>query len=46
MRTLRQHVLLQVLRETADAKIRFDDLRSLLTALGFIGRVELAEGIQ
>jgi hypothetical protein len=40
MRTLRKHVLLLVLRGTADANIRFDDLRSLSTALGIIGRVE------
>jgi predicted RNA binding protein YcfA (HicA-like mRNA interferase family) len=40
MRTVRKHVLLQVLRGTADANIRFDDLRSLLTALGFIERVK------
>jgi hypothetical protein len=37
---VRKKVLLQVLRGTADANIRFDDLRSLLTALGFVERVK------
>jgi hypothetical protein len=32
---VRKRVLLQVLRGTADANIRFEDLRSLLGALGF-----------
>ena len=40
MRVVRKRVLLQVLRGTADANIRFDDLRSLLTALGFVERVK------
>ena len=40
MRIVRKQVLLQVLRGTADANIRFDDLRSLLTALGFVERVK------
>jgi len=39
MRVVRKRVLLQVLRDTADANIRFDDLRSLLTALGFVERI-------
>ena len=37
---MRQQVLLQILRGAADANIRFDDLRSLLTALGFVERVK------
>jgi len=37
---VRKQLLLQVLRGTADANIRFDDLRSLLTALGFVERVK------
>ena len=40
MTVVRKRVLLQVLRGTADANIRFDDLRSLLTALGFVARVK------
>ena len=40
MRVVRKRILLQVLRGTADANIRFDDLRSLLTALGFVERVK------
>ena len=37
---VRKRVLLQVLRGTADANIRFEDLRSLLTAFGFVERVK------
>jgi hypothetical protein len=37
---MRKQVLLQVLQGTADANIRFDDLRLLLTTLGFIERVK------
>ena len=37
---MRKQLLLQVLRGTADANIHFDDLRSLLTALGFVERVK------
>ena len=33
-------MLLQVLQGTADANIRFEDLRSLLVHLGFIERVK------
>ncbi len=33
-------VLLQILRGTADANIRFSDLRSLLGGLGFAERVK------
>jgi predicted RNase H-like HicB family nuclease len=40
MRGVRKQLLLQVLRGTADANIRFDDLRSLLTSLGFVERVK------
>jgi hypothetical protein len=36
---VRKRVLLQVLQGTADANIRFEDLRSLLSALGFAGRI-------
>ena len=36
---MRKQVLLQVLQGTADSNIRFDDLRSLLAALGFSERV-------
>jgi hypothetical protein len=36
---VRKRVLLQVLQGTADANIRFDDLRSLLSALGFAERI-------
>jgi hypothetical protein len=39
MRVVRKQLLLQVLSGTANANIRFDDLRSLLTALGFVERV-------
>ena len=37
--SVRKVVLVQVLQGTADSNIRFDDLRSLLTALGFSERV-------
>lgn len=37
---MRKQVLLQVLRGMADANIRFDDLRSLLTTLGFVERIK------
>ena len=37
---MRERVLLQVLRGTADANMRFDDLRSLLRALGFTERIK------
>jgi hypothetical protein len=40
MRVVRKRILLQVLRGTTDANIRFDDLRSLLAALGFVERVK------
>lgn len=40
MRGVRKQLLLQVLRGTADANIRFDELRSLLTSLGFLERVK------
>jgi hypothetical protein len=40
MRVVRKQLLTQVLRGAADASIRFDDLRSLLTALGFVERVK------
>jgi len=36
---VRKRVLLQVLQGTADANIRFEDLRSLLGALGFAERI-------
>ena len=36
---VRKQVLMQVLHGTADSNIRFDDLRSLLAALGFSERV-------
>ena len=36
---VRKRVLLQVLQGTADANIRFEDLRSLLGALGFAKRI-------
>jgi hypothetical protein len=39
MRVVRKQLLLQVVSGTADTNIRFDDLRSLLTALGFVERV-------
>lgn len=37
---MRKQILPQVLRGTADANIRFDDLRSLLTNLGFSERIK------
>ena len=37
---MKKQVLLQVLRGTADANIRFDDLRSLLSSMGFAERVK------
>jgi hypothetical protein len=37
---VRKRVLLQVLSGTADANIRFEDLRSLLGALGFVERIK------
>ncbi len=37
---MRKRILLQVLRGTADANVRFDDLRMLLTHLGFEERVK------
>jgi hypothetical protein len=40
MRVVSQQVLLRVLSGTTDANIRFDHLRSLLTALGFAERVK------
>ena len=40
MRVVRKQVLLRVLRGTADANIRFDELRSLLASLGFLERVK------
>ena len=40
MRVVRKQFLTQVLGGAADANIRFDDLRSLLTALGFVERVK------
>ena len=40
MKFVRKQILGQVLGGTADANIRFDDLRSLLTALGFVERVK------
>ena len=36
---VRKRVLLQILQGTADANIRFEDLRSLLGALGFGERI-------
>ena len=36
---VRKRVLLQVLQGTADANIRFEDLRSLLGGLGFLERI-------
>ena len=37
---MRESILDRVLRGTADANIRFDDLRSLLSSLGFTERVK------
>jgi hypothetical protein len=39
MKVVRKQVLEQILAGTADANVRFDDLRSLLAALGFVERV-------
>ena len=39
-RFVRKRVLLQVLSGTADANIRFEELRSLLDALGFAERIK------
>jgi hypothetical protein len=36
---VRKRVFMQVLQGTADANIRFEDLRSLLGALGFAERI-------
>ena len=36
---MRKRVLLQVLQGTADANIRFEELRSLLGAFGFAERI-------
>ena len=38
--SVRKRVLLQVLQGTSDSNIRFDDLRSLLGALGFNKRTK------
>jgi hypothetical protein len=37
---MRESVLARVIRGTSDANIRFEDLRSLLNALGFAERVK------
>jgi len=37
---VRKRVLRQVLQGTADANIRFEELRSLLSALGFAERIK------
>ena len=37
---MRKRVLRQVLQGTADANIRFEELRSLLSALGFAERIK------
>jgi hypothetical protein len=42
---MRERLLLRVLRGTADANIRFDDLRSLLTSVGFVERVKVSHHI-
>lgn len=39
-KTMRRQVLRQVLHGAADANIRFDNLRSLLTTLGFDERIK------
>jgi len=39
-RIVRESVLFRVLQGTADANIRFADLRSLLAALGFVERIK------
>jgi hypothetical protein len=40
MKEVRKQILLQVLQGNADANIRFEDLRSLLKALGFAERIK------
>ena len=40
MRKVRKQILLRVLQGNADANIRFEDLRSLLSALGFAERIK------
>jgi len=40
MRKVRKQILLQVLHGNADSNIRFEDLRSLLIALGFAERIK------
>ena len=40
MRKVRKQILLQVLQGNADANIRFEDLRSLLSVLGFAERIK------
>jgi hypothetical protein len=40
MRLVSKQILLKVLSGTADANVRFDDLRSLLRTLGFAERVK------
>ena len=40
MKVVRKRVLEQILAGTADANVRFDDLRSLLAALGFVERAK------
>jgi len=37
---MRKQVLAQILGGTADANVRFHDLRSLLTNLGFVERIK------
>lgn len=37
---MRRRTLLQVLQGSADSNIHFDELRSLLTALGFYERIK------
>ena len=37
---MRKRVLRQVLQGTADANIRFEELRSLLSAMGFAERIK------
>jgi hypothetical protein len=39
MKVVRKRVLEQILAGTADANVRFDDLRSLLAALVFVERM-------
>ena len=40
MKEVRKQILLQVLQGNADANIRFEDLRSLLKAIGFAERIK------